>query len=88
MKYPEFEDAIRLCIRAGKNCRIGKSDFSLAFHQAPMSKESWSLLTMKARCPLDDCTYYFVDKCMPFGVSISCAHFQEISNAIAYILKH
>ena len=53
-----------------------------------MSKESWPLLTMRARCPLDDCMYYFIDKCMPFGALISCVHFQEISNTIAYILKH
>ena len=30
--------------------------------------------------------YYFLDKALPFGSSISCAHFQEFSNAIAWIV--
>ena len=31
--------------------------------------------------------YYFVDKCLPFGSSISCAIFQAVSDAIAFIVK-
>ena len=30
---------------------------------------------------------FFVDKCLPFGASISCAIFQRVSNALAHILK-
>ena len=30
----------------------------------------------------------FVDKCLPFGSSISCAHFQAFSNAVAHLVKH
>ena len=37
--------------------------------------------------PIDGKTYYFIDKCLPFGASISCAHFQEFSNAIAHVVK-
>ena len=35
--------------------------------------------------PIDGKFYYFVDKCLPFGHAISCALFQEVSNALAYI---
>ena len=42
---------------------------------------------MKSRCPLDGVWYYFIDKCLPFGTSISCAIFQEVSNAIAHLVK-
>ena len=31
--------------------------------------------------------YYFIDKCLPFGAAISCAHFQVFSDAIAHILR-
>ena len=31
---------------------------------------------------------YFVDKCLPFGSSISCAIFQAISDAIAWIVQY
>ena len=42
---------------------------------------------MKAVSPLDGKTYYFVDKCLPFGASISCALFQEVSDAIAHLFR-
>ena len=41
---------------------------------------------MKAVSPLDGRTYYFVDKCLPFGASISCSHFQRFSNAVKHIV--
>ena len=43
---------------------------------------------MKAKSPLDGKWYYFIDKCMPFGSSISCAHFQEFSNAISHVMHY
>ena len=85
MQYPKFEDAIKLCIQSGVGCAISKPDLSAAFRQAPMSRQSWKFLIMKAVCPTDGLTYYFVGKCMPFGASISCAHFQKISDAVAHI---
>ena len=42
---------------------------------------------MKARNPIDGLWYYFVDKCLPFGSSISCAHFQDFSNSVAHIVR-
>ena len=42
---------------------------------------------MKAKCPFDGRWYYFVDKCLPFGSSISCAHFQAFSDAVAHIVS-
>ena len=32
-------------------------------------------------------TFFFVDKCLPFGCAISCAIFQDISDAIAHIVR-
>ena len=29
-----------------------------------------------------------MDKCLPFGASISCAHFQKVSDAIAYLVEY
>ena len=37
--------------------------------------------------PIDGKTYYFVDKCLPFGASISCSHFQRFSNAVRHIVQ-
>ena len=31
VKYPDFEEAVKLCIREGVNCSLAKSDMSSAF---------------------------------------------------------
>ena len=57
-----------------------------AFRNLGISKKDWKYLVMKAVSPIDGRTYYFVDKCLPFGASISCAHFQRFSNAVKHIV--
>ena len=42
---------------------------------------------MKAMNPDDHKMYYFVDKCIPFGASISCALFQSFSDALQFIIE-
>ena len=39
------------------------------------------------RSPIDNEIYYFVDKCLPFGASISCVHFQSFSDAVAHVMR-
>ena len=40
---------------------------------------------MKAWDPLTRIWKYFVDKCLPFGASISCALFQKFSDALRFL---
>ena len=87
VSYPSFDDAVWLCIQAGKNCAAGKSDMTSAFRHLCIRKEDWKYLVMKAKCPIDNKFYYFFDKCLPFGASISCKHFQDFSDAVAHIVK-
>ena len=87
VKYSEFDNAIRRCIHQGTGCYISRSDISSAFRNLGIKPEHWKLLLMKVRSPIDGKWYYFVDKCLPFGSSISCAHFQAVSNAIAHIVE-
>ena len=87
VKYPTFDQAVQLCIKCGVGCRVSKSDLTSAFRNLGMSRESFKYLIMKAESPIDGQTYYFVDKCLPFGSSISCAHFQNFSNALAHIVR-
>ena len=42
---------------------------------------------MKAKNPKNKKWYYFVDKCLPFGSSRSCALFQAFSDAVAHIIR-
>ena len=87
VKYKDFDQAVRLCIAAGKGCHAGKSDLTSAFRHLCIRPEDWCLLVMKAQSPLDGKIYYFVDKCLPFGAAISCAHFQDFSDALSHITK-
>ena len=43
---------------------------------------------MKVEPPITGEKLYFVDKCLPFGASISCSHFQRFSNALRHITKY
>ena len=83
VKYPDFDQAVKICLEEGVACYIGKSDMSSTFRHVPMAKDQWWLLVMKATHPETGKTVYFVDKCLPFGSSISCAVFQAVSDTIA-----
>ena len=86
VEYPTFDEAVQLCIAAGRNCHISKSDMTSAFHILGVKKAHWPYLVMMAISPTDNKTYYFVDKCLPFGASISCLHFQKVSDVIAHLV--
>ena len=87
VKYPDFSEAIKKCLKLGKNCHLGRSDFQAAFRNLGMLKEHFCFLLMKAKSPLDGKWYYFIDKALPFGSSVSCKHFQEFSNSVAHIVQ-
>ena len=86
VKYKDFDDAVRMCIHEGRHCKVGKTDLTSAFRILGIRPQDWHLLVMKAECPLDGKIYYFVNKCLPFGHAISCSLFQEVSNALSYIV--
>ena len=53
-----------------------------AFHHLGLKPAHFRYLVMKAESPIDGKTYYFIDKCLPFG-----AHFQSFSDAVAHIVR-
>ena len=55
---------------------VGKSDIKSAFHLMCLNKSSWRWLVMKAHNPRTGKWQFFIDKCLPFRSSISCAHFK------------
>ena len=65
----------------------GKTDVKSAFRLVPLRKGSWPWLVMAAEHPVTEETFFIVDKCLPFGASISCAIFQRISNALKHITQ-
>ena len=85
--YPEFDEAIRLCLKEGVHCLIARSDVKSAFRNLKLKPSQFWLLVMKAKSPIDGRIYFFVEKNLPFGGSISCSHFQRVSNGIAHLVK-
>ena len=87
VKYPNFAEAIQVCIDAGKSCSVAKSDMAMAFRHVPLSSAFWQFLILKCHHPVSGKLYYFVEKCLSFGSSISCAIFQAVSDGIAFIVR-
>ena len=86
--YPDFNEAIQICLREGKGYKIAKSDMKSAFKNLGIKRKHWKYLVMKAESPIDGKTYYFVDKCLPFKASMSCSHFQKFSSALKHVVQN
>ena len=65
----------------------GKSDIKSAFRLVPLKRGNFWILVMMAYHPETKRQFYFVDKCLPFGHSISCAIFQRFSDALAHLAR-
>ena len=57
-----------------------------AFRHVPLQILDFCLLLMRAKNPETRKYYWFVEKCLPFGSSISCKIFQDFSDAVAFIV--
>ena len=64
-----------------------KSDLKSAFRILPILPSQRFLLIMKCKHPETGKTMYWVDKCLPFGASISCARFQSFSDSLHHIIE-
>ena len=97
VKYNDLDQAVRNCIMMSKKAEIingtpviylSKTDLSNAFRVLPLNIKCLCWLVFKAVDPSDGKVKYFVDKCLPFGASISCALYQRFSNALRFIIQH
>ena len=87
VRYNDFEEAARMCWKAGPGCFVAKSDMNSACCNLPIRPEDWKWLVMMAPHPVTKMKCYFFDKCLPFGAGISCSHFQRFSNCVAHLVK-
>ena len=92
VRYNDLDHAVRLSIQILKHFGksqlfYAKSDFSGAFRILPIKVSHRFCLILKARHPVTQQMFYFIDKCLPFGASISCANFQAFSDAIKHIVE-
>ena len=74
--YQTFEATVQLVACQGKGAYMAKEDFKSAFRNVPMRYQDLNLLGIKVQGK------FFIDCALPFGASISCAIFEDISMLI------
>ena len=67
---------------------FGKMDIQSAFRILPLKRSCWAWLVMMAKDPETGQICYFIDKCLPFSASRSCALFQAFSDALKFLLEY
>ena len=90
-EYNDLDTAVVSCLKIAEakgQVMLAKSDLMSAFRIIPITKAHWCWLVLKAEDPRDEHVKYFVDKCLPFGASISCSHFQRFSNALKFLVEY
>ena len=93
VKYRDLDAAVRqsLEILAQQEdttiIYYSKADLRSAFRLVPGKPEQFRWLLMRVQNPDDGRYYFFADKNLPFGASISCHLFMEISNCLRHIME-
>ena len=91
VRYNDLDHAIRNSLRILETCDgpifYSKTDLKSAFRAVPISTNQYFLLCLKAKHPVTDKLFYFFDKCLPFGASISCALFTELSEGLRHVVE-
>ena len=94
VRYNDLDSTVRAClaiseeghcITGSRTIYLGKSDGLSAFRTLPLRRGSWPWLVMLAIDPDTGKQQFFVDKCLPFGSSISCSHYQRFSDAVRHL---
>ena len=80
LTYCTVDDAASIVHKLGRNCLMGKIDLLNAFRSIPVRKDDWELLGI--------CWKYYVDKCLPFGLRSAPFLFNQVADAIDWILRN
>ena len=95
--YNDLDTVVKQCLLTSKEAYInfdtktiyvGKTNLSSTFRVLPLRVLSYCWVVLKADDPRDGRMKYFVDKCLPFGASISCSHYQRFSNSLKHITTY
>ena len=96
VKYKDLDHAIDVCLKLLKKhgsspnlvVYFSKTDLKSAFRVIPVFVNHRRWLLIMAVNPDNGKPMYFIDKCLPFGASISCTVFQSFSDALAHIMQY
>ena len=93
VQYRDLDYAVTTCIELlrREGCEIifySKSDLQSAFRTVPLGFSSYKWLLMKVQEPRTKKYFFFTDKCLPFGASISCALFSQFSDSLHHLIEY
>ena len=82
LQYIRIDDAISLVLEHGPGCFMTKTDIQSAFRIIPVHPDDWELLGMswKGR--------FFFDKALPFGLRSAPYLFNQLSDALEWLVKN
>lgn len=81
VRYTPFEEALEMLEKLGSGALMARLDVKSAFRLLPVHPSDFQLLGYK----IND--YIYIDKCMPFGCSVSCAKFEKFASFLEWVLK-
>ena len=91
VKYNDIDQAVKASFTWQNTCTgkvfYSKTDLESAFRILLVKRKCYKLLILKANHPITGKLYYFVEKNLSFGHSISCSLFQRFSNSLRHILE-
>ncbi|XP_041440120.1 uncharacterized protein LOC121400643 [Xenopus laevis] len=79
--YTSFDVAVRLVRTCGRGALMAKVDIESAFRLLPVHPDCQHLLGCKFEGKI------YMDRCLPMGCSISCAHFEAFSSFLEWVVR-
>ena len=81
VQYTRFDQAVKMIQKLGKGALLGKADIKNAFCLMIISPDDFPLLGF-----MFDGQYFF-DRCLPFGLSYSCALWEKFAHFLHYAVR-
>ena len=81
VRYSSIDDAVKIIQQLGKGAQLSKCDIKSAFRLLRIFPGDFDQLGFVFQ------DKYYFDKCLPFGVSISCALFEKCSTALHWFTE-
>jgi len=82
LQYVRVDDAIRILKSLGPGAFMAKTDLKSAFRLIPIHPDDWHLLGIYWN------NQYYVDLYLPFGLRSAPYLFNQLSDALEWVLKH
>ena len=82
LQFVRVDDAIHILKSLGPGSFMAKTDLKSAIHLIPVHPEDWHLLGFYWQ------QQYYVDLYLPFGLGSAPFLFNQLSNALEWVLKH